>query len=122
MSRIAGKEPSPIERRKFERVDIGQSSQVLVLEEEGRKVGVVRQIGRGGFMMETDQPYHKDDKNHKFTIHEPDEKIQVEVHARILYANPNRVGFEFVDLDPNAAVDVGIIIGKYYEHEKSHNL
>lgn len=112
----------PSDRRRFERVDIAQSSQVQVLEPKGQKVGVLRQIGRGGFMIEPDKTFSKDDKTHKLTIREPEEKIQVEVHARVLYANANLVGFEFVDLDPNAAVEVGIIIGKYYEHEKTQNL
>lgn len=110
------------ERRKFERVDIAQSSQVQVFGPEGKQVGVLRQIGRGGFGMEPQQSYSKDGATHKLTIHEPGEKIQVAVHARVLYASPDLVGFEFVDLDPNAAVEVGIIIGKYYEHEKNQNL
>jgi hypothetical protein len=122
MTRKMHQEQVGSERRRFERVDIAQSSQVLVLEPKGKKVGVLRQIGRGGFMMEPEKTYSKDDKTHKLTIHEPGEKLHVEVHARVLYANPNLVGFEFVDLDPNAAVEVGIIIGKYYEHEKSSNL
>ena len=112
---------APNERRRFERVDIGHSSEVAVLEEQGKRVGVLRQIGRGGFMMEPHQAYSKDNKIHKLTIHEPGEKIRVVVHARVAYANSSLVGFEFVDLDANAAVDVGIIIGKYYEHEKSPN-
>lgn len=109
----------PAERRRFERVDIAQSSQVVVLGEEGKRVGVLRQIGRGGFMMEPEKPYAKDDKTHRLIIHEPGEQIMVEVKARVLYANPNFVGFEFVDLDAEAAVELGIIIGKYYEHEKN---
>lgn len=121
MTRKMHQEQSPSERRRFERVDIAPSSQVLVLEAKGKRVGILRQIGRGGFMMEPEKPYSKDDKTHKLTIHEPSEKIQVEIHARVLYANTNLVGFEFVDLDPNAAVEVGIIIGKYYEHEKHSN-
>lgn len=107
------------ERRRFERVDIANSSQVVVLESKGKKVGVLRQIGRGGFMMEPHHAFRKDDKAHKLTIHEPEEQIQIEVHARVLYANSDLVGFEFVDLDPNSAVDLGIIIGKYYEHGKT---
>ena len=113
---------SAAERRKFERVDIAKSSQVLVLAAEGHKVGVVRQIGRGGFMMEPQQSYRKDEQTHTLTIHEPSEEIKVEVHARVAYAGPDLVGFEFVHLDPAAAVELGIIIGKYYEHEKNSNL
>ena len=33
---------------------------------------------------------------------------------RVLYSDGGYVGFEFVDLDPEAAVELGIIIGKFY--------
>lgn len=121
MTKHTHREPTGSERRRFERVDISRSSQILVFEGKSKKVGVLRQIGRGGFMMEPEKTYSKDDKTHRLTIHEPSEKIQVEINARVLYANQGLVGFEFVDLDPNAAVELGIIIGKYYEHEKSSN-
>ena len=120
MTKHAAREHSPSERRRFERVDIARNSQVVVLEGKNKKVGVLRQIGRGGFGMEPDKPFSKDDKTHKLTIHEPDEEISVEVKARVLYSDSAYVGFEFVDLDPDAAVELGIIIGKFYEanHEK----
>jgi|SRR5215471_430542 len=115
MTRHATQEHAATERRRFERVDITRDSQVVVLEPKGKKVGVLRQIGRGGFGMEPEKSFSKDDKAHKLTIHEPGEGIRVEVKARVLYSDPHFVGFEFIDLDPEAAVDVGIIIGKYYE-------
>jgi hypothetical protein len=117
MSRHTQQEYSPSERRKFERVDIAAASQVLVLEPEGRKAGTIRQIGRGGFMMVPEKTYTKDNKAYRFTIHEQEEEIHVEVSARVLYADSELVGFQFVDLNPDAAVEVGIIIGKYYEAE-----
>jgi hypothetical protein len=115
MTRHADDDHNPSERRKFERIDIAYSSQVLVLDSKSKKVGVLRQLGRGGFMMEPDKSYSKDAKTHRFIIHEPQEDIRVQVSARVRYADPRFVGFEFVDLDPDAAVEVGIIIGKYYE-------
>ncbi|HEY6351546.1 MAG TPA: PilZ domain-containing protein [Candidatus Angelobacter sp.] len=115
MIKHAAREHPPTERRRFERVDIARNSQVLVLEAKGKKVGVLRQIGRGGFMMEPEKTYSKDDKAHKLTIHEPGEELSIEVKARVLYSDHQFVGFEFVDLDPDAAVEVGIIIGKFYE-------
>lgn len=114
MTKHAVKE-HPSERRRFERVDIARNSQVLVLEGKNKKVGVLRQIGRGGFMMEPEKTFSKDDKAHKLTIHEPGEELRIEVKARVLYSDEGFVGFEFVDLDPDAAVEVGIIIGKFYE-------
>jgi hypothetical protein len=103
------------ERRKFERVDIARDAQVSVLKHDGNKAGVLLQIGRGGFMMAPEKHFAKDVQTHRLTIHEPSEQIQVEVQARVLYTGKQFVGFEFVDLDADAAVEIGIIIGKFYE-------
>jgi hypothetical protein len=109
-------EQDPAKWRKFERVDIAYGSGINVLDLRGSKVGVLRQLGRGGFMMEPDKDdYPKDGKTYKLIIHEPNEDIRATVNVRVLYSDPRYVGFEFVDLDPDNAVEVGIIIGKYYE-------
>jgi hypothetical protein len=118
MSRQTHQEYPAAERRKFERVDIAASSQVLVLDPQGKRVGVVRQIGRGGFMMQPEQSYSKDNQTHNFVIHEQEEELHVSVTARVLYADRELVGFQFTDLDPDSAVELGIIIGKYYEAEQ----
>jgi PilZ domain len=115
----SGSGGSGAERRKFERIDIDSKAQVLVLDAKGRKAGVLRQLARGGFMMEPDRPYAKDHKIYHFTIHEPTEDIRVQVSAKLRYAEDNFVGFEFVDLDADSAVEIGVIIGKYYEHTKA---
>ena len=107
------------ERRRFERVDITHQAQVLVLDAKGRKTGVLRQLARGGFMMEPDRLYNEDSMIYTFTIHEPTEDIRVRVNARLRFADQQYAGFEFVDLDPEAAVEIGHIIGKYYEHTKA---
>ena len=115
MSEVKHQEYPASSRRKHERVDITREAQVLVLDAAGGKTGVLRQLGRGGFMMEPEKSYSKDGATHQLTIHEPDEEIHVEVNARVLYADSRYVGFEFVDLDPDSAVEIGIIIGKHYE-------
>jgi len=106
------------ERRRFERVDITLQAQVLVLDAKDRKTGVLRQLARGGFMMEPEKSYSEDEKIYSFTIHEPTEDIRVHVNARLRFSDQQYAGFEFVDLDPEAAVEIGHIIGKYYEHAK----
>ncbi|HEY4677588.1 MAG TPA: PilZ domain-containing protein [Candidatus Angelobacter sp.] len=110
---------NPEERRRFERVDIAHQSQVLVMEAKGGQAGVLRQLARGGFMMEPERLYNEDSKIYNFTIHEPTEDIRVRVNARLRFADQQYAGFEFVDLDPEAAVEIGHIIGKYYEHTKA---
>ena len=106
------------ERRRFERVDISHQAQVLVLDAKGRKTGVLRQLARGGFMMEPDSHYNEDSKIYGFTIHEPTEDIRVRVNARLRFSDHLYAGFEFVDLDPESAVEIGQIIGKYYEYTR----
>ena len=107
-----------VERRRFERVDISHEAQVLVLDARGRKVGVLRQLARGGFMMEPEKDYRQENKVHNFTIHDPRQGLSVMVTARPRSAGRDYAGFEFVDLAPAAAVDIGMIIGTYYEHGK----
>jgi PilZ domain-containing protein len=110
---------NPEERRRFERVDITHQAQVLVLDAKDRKTGVLRQLARGGFMMEPEKTYGEDNKIYTFTIHEPLEDIRVRVNARLRFSDPQYAGFEFVDLNPESAVAIGLIIGKYYEHSKA---
>jgi hypothetical protein len=106
------------EKRRFERVNINHQAQVLVFDAKGRKAGVLRQLARGGFMMEPEKDYSKDNKIYNFTITEPREGISVTVNARARSAGEDYAGFEFVDLNPDAAVDIGLIIGAYYDHKK----
>ncbi len=110
---------NPEERRRFERVDITHDAQVMVLDTKDRKAGVLRQLARGGFMMEPEKTYSEDSKIYSFTIHEPSEDIRVRVNARLRFSDQQYAGFEFVDLDPESAVQLGLIIGKYYEHTKA---
>ena len=106
------------EKRRFERVDISHEAQVLVYDVKGRKAGVLRQLARGGFMMEPEKDYSKDNKIYNFTIQEPKEGIKVKVNARARSAGKDYAGFEFVDLSPSAAVDIGVIIGVYYDQKE----
>ena len=110
--------PNSEERRRFERIEIRPEAQIVVLDKKGRKAGILRQLARGGFAMEADKSYPRDSKVYEFTIHEPAEDIRVDINARVRFSEPNLVGFEFVDLTPDSAVEVGVIIGKYYEHNK----
>src|SRR5512146_1639531 len=111
--------PAMDEKRRFERIDIKPEAQIVVLDQMGRKAGVLRQLARGGFRMVPEMPYSQDNTIYEFTIHEPTEDIRVQITARIRSADEQMAGFEFVDLDVRSAVDIGIIIGKYYEQSKA---
>lgn len=105
----------PIQRRKFERVDVPSEAQVQVLEPNGHVAGVLLQVGRGGFMMEPMSDFTSDNKTHKLTIYDRHEDIRVKFSARILYVEPGMAGFQFTDLNADNAVELGILIGKFYE-------
>ena len=105
---------SGTERRKFERVDVGHAAKVRVTDPKGHLLGILRQIGRGGIAFEPEKPFKKD-KRVKLVISDDSEKIRFQVNAIVRYAGARQVGVEFRDLDAEAAVDVGILIGKYYE-------
>src|SRR5262249_4961305 len=101
-------------RRRFERVEVTFSAQVHVTDEKGKRAGVLRQIGRGGFMLEPERDF-KEGKRYKFVIVDRSENIKLAVKALCRYGDLRRAGFEFEGLDVDSAVEVGILIGKYYQ-------
>lgn len=103
------------ERRRFERVDVDPKAAVYVTNTKGAKQGDIRQLGRGGFLITTtDETKFKKDKKQSFLIVDRNEDLSVHVHATFCYFQHGCAGFEFHDLDADAAVKVGILIGKYY--------
>jgi hypothetical protein len=102
-------------RRKFERVNVPLAAQVQVMDPQGNPLGVLRQVGRGGFMMEPKSTFTNDGKAHKLTLYDRHEDIRVKFEAKILYVESGMAGFQFVGLDANNAVELGILIGKFYE-------
>jgi hypothetical protein len=48
------------------------------------------------------------------------EGIKRPVPAVARYNTPQGIGFEFESLEPDAAVEIGVIIGKYYSATAGH--
>ena len=110
-------ETAPVhERRRFERVEVSYAAQVHITDRKGKKLGTLRQIGRGGFMLEPEKSM-KVGKKYELVLVDKSENIRRNVIASVRYADARFAGFEFVDLDADAAVEIGIIIGKYYASE-----
>jgi hypothetical protein len=101
-------------RRRFERVEVTFNAHVQVLDEKAKPAGVLRQIGRGGFMLEPEKEF-KEGKKYKFIIVDRAENIKLNVKATCRYGDLRRAGFEFDGLDIDSAVEIGILIGKYYQ-------
>jgi hypothetical protein len=101
------------EKRKFERVKIPQSARVFVATEDRSELGPVRMLGRGGFLIVTAQKLTPGERRTLYLVDE-DEGIRRQVRAIVRYVKPEGVGFEFEGLDADAAVEVGVIIGRHY--------
>lgn len=106
-------------RRRHERVDVDFHAQVKVYDKKNKKVGILRQLARGGMMIEPDRPF-KSGKKEELIIVDESERIRVTLSCIVRYGDMRRVGLEFERLDANTAIDVGILMGKYYHRETTH--
>ena len=101
------------ERRRFERVDIPDSARLHVLNPAGKKLGKVRILGRGGMLFACDVPYTPGTKQ-VFQICDYSDGVVRSVNTVVRYFTAQGVACEFEKLDTDAAVDIGVWIGKYY--------
>jgi hypothetical protein len=104
------------ERRRFERVSLPDSSKVYLADTQKRRLGPVLMIGRGGLLFRTDMPFEEGSRVDLLLV-DDSEGIKRELNAIVRYNRDEGVGIEFETLDPDAAVEVGVIIGKYYSAE-----
>ena len=104
------------ERRRFERVSLPESAKVYLADTQKRRLGPVLMIGRGGLLFRTDMPFEEGSRVDLLLV-DDSEGIKRELNAIVRYNRDEGVGIEFETLDPDAAVEVGVIIGKYYSAE-----
>lgn len=104
------------ERRRFERVTLPESSKVYLTDTEKRRLGPVLMIGRGGLFFKSETPFEPG-SHVALLLVDDTEGIRRELNGTVRYSREDGVGIEFDALDPDAAVEVGVIIGKYYSAE-----
>jgi len=103
------------ERRRFERISIPASARIHLQTASGKELGPVTVLGRGGLMVETQESFELG-KKMELKIIDEGEGIHRKVAAIARYRQGTGVGFEFHHLDADAAVEIGVMIGKYYSH------
>ena len=101
------------ERRKYERVKLPASAGIYATDDRGQRVGPVRELGLGGMLVETTLKCHQGDMLTLVLVDES-EGIRRAVKTVSCYATDGGVGFHFHTLDPQAAIEVGVIIGKHH--------
>jgi hypothetical protein len=99
--------------RKFERVRLPQNTDVFALDEYGRRLGRVHTLGPGGLLLATNAQLMEGSPYHIVLVDES-EHIRRPLVVVVRYRNDEGIGLEFRAMDIDTAVDIGIIIGKYY--------
>ena len=105
------------ERRKFERITIPESAGIHL--SRGKKlVGAVTMLGHGGLLVQTGQAFKK---GQKLTVVLSDRRKTVSrrIPTVVRYARNGEAGFEFVKLDAETAIDIGVLIGRVLPMRKS---
>ncbi len=106
------------ERRRFERMRLSETAQILVISEEGRRLGTVRALGAAGMIVETREFFAEGSPHHLLLVDEA-ENIRLEVTAVTRQLTPEGVNFDFRALSVEAAVEIGFLVGKYRAARRS---
>ena len=107
-----------VEKRKYERVTLPDAAPAYLEDPTGKRLGVLRVIGQGGLFCECDPQFFRPGQVVLLRIVDPSEGIERNVNCEVRYTEDKGVGFAFDDLGPDSAVEIGVIIGKYYSAEK----
>ena len=89
------------------------TAKAYVTTPDGKRLGALSVLGRGGFQVDTTESF-KSGEAYNFVIVDESEGIRRGVWAIPRMVTSSAVGFEFESLEADAAVEVGVIIGKYY--------
>ncbi len=101
------------ERRRFERVTIPEGAKIYLEDGRGKRLGPVRILGRGGLLLDTREHFREGSIQHLTLVWEP-EGLRRQIALIVRDATPPGVGFEFSNLEPDVAVDIGVMLGTYY--------
>ena len=101
------------EKRKYERVSLPADAAYLETA-AGKRLGPLRVIGQGGMFCECDPKVYRAGQIVVLRIMVPSEGIERNINCEVRYTEEKGIGFAFDDLGPDSAVEVGVIIGKYY--------
>jgi hypothetical protein len=102
------------ERRSFERINIPESAGVYAATPQGERLGTIVMLGRGGFLLASRGKFESG-KGRDFVIVDQGQGVRTPVRAVARYTSNQGVGFEFEDLKSDAAVEIGVIIGKHQQ-------
>ena len=104
------------DRRQFERIRIPESAKLFVRDAKGKKIGRLHTLGRGGMMVSAlrDLPVGE-----KLTLNVVDEAEGSSCALTVIvrYRSEEGFGCEFERLDVEAAVEIGVWMGRFYSNQ-----
>lgn len=100
------------DRRRYERVRLPESAQTYVVGIDGKRLGMVRVLGAGGLLVETERRF-AEFTPHRITLIDEGAGVQRKLTVVARHTSPEGTGFEFLAPDISVAVEIGIIIGRY---------
>ena len=103
-----------VEKRKYERVSLPGKSGAYVEDSNGKRLGPLRVIGQGGLFCECYPKTYRAGEVVSLRLVDPSEGIERNLRCEVRYTEDKGIGFAFEDLGPDSAVEIGVIIGKYY--------
>jgi hypothetical protein len=107
-----------VEKRKYERVLLPDSAAAYVADANGKRIGALRVVGQGGILCQCDPKLFRPGQIVLLSVVDPSEGIDRHMSCEVRYSDERGVGFAFEDLGPESAVEIGVIIGKYYASAK----
>ncbi len=103
------------ERRQFDRVPIPPTANIFADDDQGNRLGRIRMLGRGGFLLQTSRKFPSNVPLAMVIVAESD-GLRRPVSVQQRYVTPEgEGGFEFQNLGPDAAVEIGVLIGRHFK-------
>ncbi len=102
------------ERRQYDRVRIPASARIHVEDREGNRLGRIVMLGKGGCQLQSSRRFPAGVPVSLVLVAELDGVRRTLSALQIFTLPEGEVGFEFRDVEPEAAVEIGMLVGKYF--------
>ena len=101
------------DRRKFERISVPTAARLFAETPDGKRLGPIRELGKGGLLVETSDDLALGE-TYQIVIVDGRQQVRREVSATVRYLKDTTVGLQFHNLELDAAVEIGVLVAKFY--------
>ena len=101
------------ERRRDQRYAVPRAAEIHLCDERGRKLGKVLVLARGGVLVQTSHSFERE-RSYQLWIADEGSGIRRAVTVQVLDRRSAGLVLRFDDLQSDAALEIGVMIGRYY--------